>query len=171
MREAIGGTWLFQIVIVFILLFTGYMCLSINHSKAYNVKSEILDIIERYNGIDLSSDMNGEDGALTEIVENMQLNSYRTTGKCPTDLKDADNNVVGHYVGFNREGRFDQTNPTICIAKVDVGSIDNTNQIVQELPSMSYYRIVVFYQLDLPVFQNVFLFSLKGDTKILNVSR
>ena len=62
MREAIGGTWLFQIVIVFILLFTGYMCLSINHSKAYNVKSEILEIIERYNGIDLSQDQWGRHG-------------------------------------------------------------------------------------------------------------
>lgn len=171
MREAIGGTWLFQIVIVFVLLFTGYMCLSINHSKAYNVKSEILEIIERYNGIDLSTDINGESEALHEIIGNMQVNSYRTTGKCPSDLKDADNNVVGHYVGFNREGKFDSTNPTICIAKVDVGSKDNTNQVVQELPSMSYYRVVVFYQLDLPIFQNLFMFSLKGDTKILSISR
>lgn len=171
MREAIGGTWLFQIVIVFILLFTGYMCLSINHSKAYNVKSEILDIIERYNGIDLSNDVNGADAALTEIIERMQLNSYRTTGKCPDDIKDADNNVVARYVGYNREGRFDSTNPTICIAKVDVGSVENTNQVVQELPSMSYYRVAVFYQLDLPIFQDLFLFSLKGDTKILSISR
>ncbi|MCI8467066.1 MAG: hypothetical protein HFI08_02590 [Bacilli bacterium] len=171
MREAIGGTWLFQIVIVFILLFTGYMCLSINHSKAYNVKSEILEIIERYNGIDLSQDINGEDMALLEIVNNMQVNSYRTTGKCPSDLTDADHNVVGHYVGYNREGKFDSTNPTLCIAKVDVGSKENTNQVVQELPSMSYYRVVVFYQLDLPIFQDLFMFSLKGDTKILSISR
>ena len=171
MREAIGGTWIFQIVIFFVLLFTGYMCLSINHSKAYNVKSEILEIIERYNGIDLNSDISSENMALLEIVSNMQMNSYRTTGKCPADLRDADNNIVGHYVGYNREGRFDQTNPTLCIAKVDVGSVENTNQVVQELPSMSYYRIAVFYQLDLPIFQELFLFSLKGDTKILSISR
>ena len=46
MREAIGGTWLFQIVIVFILLFTGFMCLTINRSKAFNVKDQIIQTIQ-----------------------------------------------------------------------------------------------------------------------------
>ena len=51
MREAIGGTWIFQIVIFFILLFTGYMCMSINHSKAFNVKNTIIKEIERAEGV------------------------------------------------------------------------------------------------------------------------
>ena len=42
MREAIGGSWLFNIVIFFVILFTGYMCLSINHTKAFNVKDDIV---------------------------------------------------------------------------------------------------------------------------------
>ena len=46
MREAIGGISIFQIVILFILLFTGVMCLTINHSKAFGVKDEIITIIE-----------------------------------------------------------------------------------------------------------------------------
>ena len=55
MREAIGGTWLFQIVIVFILLFTGFLCLSINRSKAFNVKDQIIQTIQSYNGIPASA--------------------------------------------------------------------------------------------------------------------
>ena len=46
MKEAIGGVSLFQIVILFLLLFTGVMCLTINHSKAFGVKDEIINIIE-----------------------------------------------------------------------------------------------------------------------------
>ena len=46
MKEAIGGVSLFQIVIVFLLLFTGVMCLTINHSKAFGVKDEIINIIQ-----------------------------------------------------------------------------------------------------------------------------
>ena len=44
MREAIGGNWLFNIVIFFVILFTGYLCLSINHTKAFNVKDDIVKI-------------------------------------------------------------------------------------------------------------------------------
>ena len=51
MREAIGGTWLFNLVIFFVLLFAGYMCLSINYSKAFNVKDKIINEIERNGGI------------------------------------------------------------------------------------------------------------------------
>ena len=40
MKESIGGFSLFNIVIVFVILFTGYISLSINYSKAYNVKNE-----------------------------------------------------------------------------------------------------------------------------------
>jgi len=166
-REAIGGTWLFQIVIFFILLFTGYMCLSINHSKAFNVKSEILEIIERHGGIDLNGGM--DDEAMEEIVSNMQENAYRTTGKCPSDIKNADNTIIARYVGFNREGRPDSNNPAFCIAKVDVGA--DIPAVSGELPARAYYRIVVFYQLDLPVFHDLFMFNLKGDTKLLSVSR
>ncbi|NLA32492.1 MAG: hypothetical protein GX864_00885, partial [Mollicutes bacterium] len=51
MREAVGGTWLFQIAIVFIILFSGYLALSVNYSRAFKVKNEILAIIERNEGL------------------------------------------------------------------------------------------------------------------------
>ena len=81
MREAIGGTAIFQIVIFFILLFTGFMCLSINHSKAFNVKNMIINTIERVEKIDLTNTENDE--AIKEIVGYLKKNSYRTTGNCP----------------------------------------------------------------------------------------
>lgn len=168
MREAIGGTWIFQIVIFFILLFTGFMCLSINHSKAFNVKSEILEIIERYNGMDLD-DITTGDAALTEIVETLNRISYRTTGKCPNSITDPMTGDMIHYVGFNREGHLDSVKPAFCIAKVETRNYQP--QVVSELPSLAYYRIIVFYQLDLPIFHDVFNFNLKGDTKIIKTSR
>ena len=40
MKEAIGGVSIFQIAVLFLLIFTGVMCLTINHSKAFGVKEE-----------------------------------------------------------------------------------------------------------------------------------
>ncbi len=104
MREAIGGTWIFQIVIFFILLFTGYMCLSINHSKAFNVKNTIVKAIEREEGVNLSNPDN--DPAIEKIVEYLKETSYRTTGRCPEG-----------YTGYNRDGKIDSRNSAFCIAE------------------------------------------------------
>ena len=150
MREAIGGTWIFQIVIFFILLFTGYICLSINHSKAFNVKDESVKSIERQEGMDLN---NPDDPAIKQIVEYLKKNSYRTVGKCPSG-----------YSGYNREGEISSNNSSFCIAKPNVRSSS-------EMPDRSYYRIVVFYQLDLPIFRSVFEFRVSGDTRIISHSK
>ncbi|MBR1749012.1 MAG: hypothetical protein IJ743_04360 [Bacilli bacterium] len=171
MRESIGGTWLFQIVIVFILLFTGFMCLSINRSKAFNVKNFILETIQSNNG-DLNASM-------PDIVEYMKSNAYRTSGVKSGDIKPPDNckgktiaNDYGKYKCYNREGKEDNKNsPVFCVAKLYVdnknGCLDNK---YTELPNMFYYRIVVFYQLDLPFFHDVFNFKITGDTKTFAVS-
>lgn len=161
MREAIGGTWLFQIVIVFVLLFTGFMCLTINHSKAFNVKNTIIKTIEREEGVNL--DVPGSDPAISKIVSYLQEASYRTTGNCPADVKDAANNIIAHYYGFDRNGNLNNAKPAFCIAKVKT-------RAGEEFPDMSYYRVVVFYQLDLPIFNEVFNFRVTGDTKLIDVS-
>lgn len=168
MREAIGGTWLFQIVILFILLFTGFMCLSINHSKAFKVQSSIIDIIERHNGVDLTKSPSSDE-TLKDIVDLLKKTSYRTTGKCPTEK--LVNNTRISYQGFTRDGnQSGGSDIAFCIAKVETTSFYSV-PIPQELPNMPYYRVVVFYQLDLPIFNDLFNFRLTGDTKVLSVSK
>ena len=49
MREAIGGTWLFGLVITFIVFFASFLAISINYSKAFNVKKNINEIIKFIN--------------------------------------------------------------------------------------------------------------------------
>lgn len=167
MKEAIGGTWLFQIVIVFIFIFTGYICLSINHSKAFAVKDDLIETIERYNGIDLNavysdSKKLSNDPCINEMTERLKTVSYRTSGDC-TKLKKAKNG--GEWVGFDRQGKMNSKNATYCIEEIiaskDSGKIDST------LPIIKYYKIAVFYQLDLPVLNTFLSFKEVGDTKLL----
>ena len=127
------------------------MCLSINQSKAFNVKNTIIKAIEREEGADLASPEN--DPAILKIVDYLKKASYRTTGRCPEG-----------YSSFNREGQLDSRNAAFCIAK-------QATRNNAELPDMSYYRVVVFYQLDLPIFRSVFNFKISGDTKILSHSK
>lgn len=145
MKEAIGGTWLFQIVIVFILMFAGYMCLSINHSKAFSIKSEIVESISRHGGIDKE-----------EISDILHKASYRTRGSCKK--------YGEGWVGYDRDGKkleSGQNTATFCVHRV------NVRNGYSELPSMFYYQVRVFYQLDLPIFNSLFSFTVKGDTNLL----
>ena len=168
MREAVGGNYLFQIVILFILLFTGIMCLTINHSKAFAVKDEIVNIIENQ----ALSDGVGYDGELNEktidkIITYAADSGYRITGKCEDG-----------YTGYKRDGKETNGNDaTICVMPVNVNeSITSDTQkkcganctiVDDDLPNMYYYNIKLFYQIDAPIIGNALNLSLKASTKTL----
>jgi len=168
MREAIGGTWLFNLVIFFVLLFTGYMCLSINYSKAFSVKDKIITEIERKGGI---SNYNANDEVISNILNYMKEVGYRTSGKCK--VSNSDNS---YDYGCDINGSC--TSPTVgsnyafCLSEVKASetfthAVPPTGDHPGEFIYVSYYKVKVFYQLDLPVIRQMFNFSIKGDTKTL----
>ena len=163
MKESVSVTTIFQIVIIFILLFTAIMCLTINNSNAFGVKDEIINVIEMNNGNYLNSD---NYSLSSDIVDAISAAAYRTTGVC-------DDN----YQGYERNGQPVSTceRASICIREVNVTSgIDSYlfeelgNTVAQgEFVNGRYYQIVLFYQLDLPVIRQVYNFQTKGETKII----
>ena len=147
MKESIGGVTLFNIVIVFILLFAGYVSMSINYSKAYNVKNEILNIIKNKGGVCTSSNRNSECYNFgIQINDYFNEANYRSTGECDEG-----------WVGYNRNGEIDYNNSAFCVKAIKA-------QGNSELPNALYYQVEVFYQLDIPVFSSVFEFSIYGET-------
>lgn len=153
MKEAIGGISLFQIVIVFVLLFTGYICLSLNHTKAYNIKNELVNIIKNNGGICSSGDLSGEAGRICDnftdqIREYFTEGGYHNKGKCS-----------GNEYGFDREGKpvNDGENAAFCVEGISLNSSSG-------LPKSVYYRVKVFYQLDLPILNGVFNLTVSGET-------
>ena len=55
MRETIGTTWTFQLIIIFILIFACFLSLVISYSRAYAIKNEALSVIEKYEGVSTES--------------------------------------------------------------------------------------------------------------------
>lgn len=160
MKESVSVTTIFQIVILFILLFTAIMCLTINNSNAFGVKDKILNIIEMNNGNYLDGDSLNE-----EIVDAISQEAYRTTGICEDG-----------YIGYERNGERVNSGDraSVCIKEVNVtNGIDNyLNSVLDGVVSAEfiegkYYQIILFYQLDLPVFRQAYNFHTKGETKII----
>lgn len=141
MKESIGTTYLFQIVIVFVLLFTGYLCLSINYSRSYAVKNSIVHAIEREKGDNEKSQ---------KLIANyLQKVGFRTTGNCPNE-----------YIAYDSKGQTQGPGGkgVYCVQEVV------SQEASAQLPRRSYFRVVVFYKLDLPIFNSVFSFKNYGDT-------
>lgn len=159
MRESIGGISIFQIAIVFVLIFTAVMCITINRSKAYAVKDKVLDIVQN-NAVSRGSREKIDTNTMKEAVNYMKESGYRITGKCPKN-----------YIGYNREGlETGGSNAVICIRanSVNEGYNSYSKKIGKDdLPNMYYYDILLFYQLDVPIISDFFILSLKGSTKVL----
>lgn len=163
MKEAVGGVSIFQIVILFILLFTAIMCLTINNANAFQIKDEITNIIELTNGnfLDNRGNLN------TEIKDAIMNSSYRTSGRCDDG-----------YIGYDRDGNKvnEGERASICIKCINVttnadsylkNALGTDKVASQGKINGYYYQIVVFYQLDIPVVNQVYDFKTKGETKII----
>lgn len=167
MREGIGGIQLFLIVVVMVLIFAGVMSLTLNQANAFAVKDQIVSIIETAGGFDTNSiclygNCKNQE-TLQNIVDALESNSYRQQGSCDDiPFNNDGNGVTVDIVGYQRNG--DKTvsgkKSSFCIAKID------SNKSVDTLKGY-YYRVYVFYQLDIPVLHSIFNFKSIGETKLL----
>lgn len=147
MKESFGALSITTIFVTLIILFSGYLCISVNQTKAYNVKNELVNIIQRHNGVDGST--------IEEIAGHLNEVSYRSLGSC--DEEDG--------IGYTLSGGRSQTKANYCIKCVNINV--NLNDPYKQFPNASYYKVKVFFSLDLPIINNVFNFSLSGTTKTL----
>ena len=93
MREAIGGTWLFGLVLTFIVFFASFLAVSINYSKAFNVKNNIVDLIGKYEGNNCKS--------RKKISEYLYDVGYMVIGECSSGYYAYD---LGVRKAFIQEG-------------------------------------------------------------------
>lgn len=156
MREAIGSTFLFKIMIVFIFFFSAFLAIAINYSQAFRIKNQVINYIEQYEGMNDSSE--------EEIVNYINDVGYFRTPTCDCDSGGAGNNYSCGDTNDDRNGakiRLDSGNETngLCIRK-----LANSNGDV-------YYRVTTFVSFDLPIIGEFVTFPVKGETKAITNDR
>jgi len=50
MREAIGGTFLVKLLMMFLVVYVIFIAMALNYAKAFKAKNSIVDFIEKYEG-------------------------------------------------------------------------------------------------------------------------
>lgn len=148
MREAIGGTWLTQLIIIFMLLFVAFLALSLNYTKAFKVKNELLTIIEKYEGV-----TNNQNGTIAVMNNYLKANNYGTTKNCP--VGDGSYGVPSLDSTVIKEAQKGQKY-YYCVKKI---KSPNKNH-----PDKVYYRVNIFFYFNLPVIGDIFKFDVSGTT-------
>lgn len=147
MREAIGGTWLTQLIILFMLIFVAFLALSLNYTKAFKVKNEVMTIIEKREGL-----TSGPDGSIEIINNYLKANNYRVTRACEkgsygiTDL----NRYSAELVTGNAQKYY------YCVSKIKSPSTNHEGKV--------FYKVNISFYFNLPVLGDIFKFDVNGST-------
>jgi hypothetical protein len=154
MRESIGGTWIFSLVIIFIVLFTGYLAVSINYSRAFKVKNSIIEIIEKNEGFNNNTE--------NEIATYLNGSSYFVYGYCECDDDSKESCEIGHDQLNTQSKKF-----RYCVRTISYGNNngDNNNDTISTAIPYNRYFIRVFFRLDLPILGDILTFPVTGETK------
>lgn len=152
MKEAYGGVWLFIIVITFLTIFSSYLALSINYSRAFKVRDEVINIIERDKG--LFNSLGQDTGAIGEIQEYLASVGHRAQGKC-----------ANGYDGYSLSSRGTTSNNVVfCIQTIN-------SSTYRDVTTSKYYKVQIFFNLDVPIFGEYFGSSLYGTTRRIIIAR
>lgn len=171
MRESIGGTWLLGFIITFVVLFASFLAYAISYTKAFNMKSEILNFIERNEGF-TSSDLdleNTSDEGLKEdkSVESQAFLLIKKSGYNYSAASDIDCSAYGH------KGQDSLKTGGYCVTKYcpDMQEIvdteTGTSEVLGGTDSKTYYKVTTFIAVKLPIVEVTMSIPVTGETRTL----
>lgn len=162
MRESIGGLWLFSIVITFIVLFVSFLAYSISYTRAFKVKNEIINYIERSEGFTTISF--NENSTLDVNISYDELRNLSQTNPTVDVLAFLQIQNIGYNYsvasqidcedygyGHSQPGGY-------CIKKMCP-----YNENGQKM----YYKVTTFIAFRIPVLNFLFKIPITGETKAL----
>ena len=147
MRNAIGGAWLYSMVMVFTVFLVAFVSITLNYANAYKMQNQMMSAIEANDGFNSSS--------LEQMQGVISTYSYRSTGNCESGYTDGDFIGVlnGNKGNKNVDGKYNY-----CISRIKSSSAGSNNY------TKYYYNVTVFFGFDLPLFGNLYTFRVNGET-------
>lgn len=148
MRDAMGGTVVLVIIVVFIVVVSGYLAFNVNYMKAFKMKDKIISYYDEYNG--------ECDSSCEQKIDNYA----KSIGYRPSELNCKSGYTTGGYAGVKY----------YCVKSLDKNkSSSDDDEIKGEKITAKYYKIETKIDISLPGFDTVFdfgAFRVTGDTKV-----
>ena len=158
MRQSISGTWVFMLVTLFTLIFAAYIAATINYSKSFRVKNELLSMIEKNEGM--------TNNAVRLINTYLSQSGYQTVGYCKqqsdvvvygakTIDPDASPSVVFEKAQDNKKYYY-------CFSKY--------TGYHSYFKTRAYYKVNLFFRFDIPAIGALHTFDVEGQTSEIDAT-
>ena len=180
MKKSISNFWLLSLVIIFIFIFSAYLIVTLNYAKAFKVKNEVLNIVEKKKGISrtnsnqvVTARIGGgtsrvPSSALGVINVYLHASGYRVKGSCDTtdggvwygvnSLVDASENpIVDIELVTNVSKKY-----YYCFSKWRNICTAGTTCYESSSAIPYFYNFILFYKMELPILGDLFTFRVKG---------
>lgn len=148
MRDSINGLWLIGIVMTLMIFLIAFVAVSLNYSSAFRMKSEMVNAIEQYNGINPNT--------VQKLERIANSYGYRTENKCKSE---DDKQVIGIKDGIVTKNP--KTAQDICIY---MSNYDSKCGGGYTCDKKYIYKLSVFFSFDLPLFGNILNFNVNGES-------
>ena len=151
MKDAVGGSLLLNLVVVFtsivILFFAGIL----SYSKAYKVKNKIIEVVERYDGKIMNETNTAiiKSQVLDEINKELSIVGYKVVGEAPADTRCSNDSSRGTCHNLNTSSY------NYCICKQ------------ADAASAEVFEVITYVQFEFPVIGDLITIPVKGETRIL----
>ncbi len=140
MRESIGSSFLFQIMIVFIFFFAAFLAIAINYSQAFQIKNKVINAIEQSEGYNATSQ--------ERIASIKESSSYfRDINQAQCEAKLGSDAFVPQNEGTALNG--------ICILRHDNGD------------GKAYYTVQTYVWFNVPIIGDIATIPVNGETKLI----
>lgn len=176
MKASISSIWLIGLVITFLLIFSAYIIITVDYSATFNMKNDVLSIIEKNKGLTLSSGVmvdsvikSGERvrssiGSLRTINAYLSASGYKATGYCGKSknsekwvgIKSLDYEELSESALLDRnvsDGKY-----YYCVARFGTG------RSAGEGYESVYYQVQLFYKFEIPVLNQLLPVRVDGTT-------
>lgn len=164
MRQAMGATWVLGIMMSFIILFTAYISVAINLAKSFQVKNNIVSMVELNEGYE-----EGDTAFINKVEDYLDHEGYFNHGlindrqkfNCVVDGNPACSISCLIRNSANQcEVWIQKSVEPIKQNNRSDGQVDPTGT-----DSKTVYRITTFYKLDVPVIDLAVQFPISSDTR------
>lgn len=139
MKDAFGGSFILQIMLIFFVIFICFMTVALNFAKVYRVKNNVINIIERFDSLDKAES---------------EIESYLKEANYIYSSSGSNDKIKEHCMAqkVNEKNTPIFMDKGICIVPVEEGT---------------YYRVIAYIVMDFPLFNVGTVIPISGETKIL----
>ena len=159
MKHTISGTWVFMLVILFTLIFAAYIALTINYSRSFKVKNEVLSVLEKNEGF--------TDNGVKLINGYLTQSGYKTLGNC---------HLQSDVVVYGATTIDPNANIATAFERVlDPGKkyyycFSKYTNYHSYFKTRAYYKINMFFRFDLPILGDLHTFDVDGQTSEIDAT-